>query len=120
MKIGEKLVIQILGIDRSFYGGMTFGMTSVDPSGLNQVDLPDDSDLLLDRPEYWVVNKDICNIPELGDEISIYLNEEGECFVPYHFNIGLCRDVPMMGGCARRSPKKKHNSLMYLIHLKMQ
>ncbi|XP_064630154.1 protein neuralized-like [Lineus longissimus] len=78
MKIGEKLVIQVLGIDRSFYGGMTFGMTSSDPSGLHQTDLPDDADLLLDRPEYWVVNKDICNIPELGDEISIYLSEEGE------------------------------------------
>nr|KAG5700647.1 hypothetical protein BaRGS_015477 [Batillaria attramentaria] len=34
--------------------------------------------LLLDRPEYWVVNKDVCRNPEVGDELSFAVTNEGE------------------------------------------
>uniref|UniRef100_A0A2C9K4A1 RING-type domain-containing protein n=1 Tax=Biomphalaria glabrata TaxID=6526 RepID=A0A2C9K4A1_BIOGL len=69
---------QVLSIDRSFFGGLGFGLTACDPSTVDPGSLPDDSDLLLDRLEYWVVNKDICRNPEIGDELSFHLTESGE------------------------------------------
>ncbi len=77
MRMGEKFVMQILAIDRAYSGGLTFGMTACDPSDIPSDQLPDDSDLLLDRPEYWVVNKDVCSAPEVGDELSFHMTEEG-------------------------------------------
>ncbi|XP_041370418.1 protein neuralized-like [Gigantopelta aegis] len=78
LRCGEKVVIQILGVDRSYTGGLAFGLTACNPSALSPFDLPDDSDLLLDRQEYWVVNKDVCRSPDVGDELSFYLTGEGE------------------------------------------
>ena len=77
LRCGEKVVIQILGVDRSYIGGLAFGLTACNPGILSPVDLPDDSDLLLDRQEYWVVNKDVCRSPDIGDELSFYLTSEG-------------------------------------------
>ncbi|XP_059165109.1 protein neuralized-like isoform X2 [Physella acuta] len=78
VRCGETIVIQVLGIDRSYIGGLGFGLTACDPSKVDPNTLPDDSDLLLDRLEYWVVNKDVCRNPEVGDELSFYLTESGE------------------------------------------
>ncbi|KAK6185585.1 hypothetical protein SNE40_007786 [Patella caerulea] len=75
---GEKIVIQILNIEQLYVGGIAFGLTVCDPATLTGDDLPDDSDWLLDRKEYWVVNKDICRKPDVGDELSFYLTSEGE------------------------------------------
>lgn len=75
---GQKLVVQILGVDRSYIGGLGFGLTACDPMTLTSTSLPDDADLLLDRPEYWVVNKDICRNPEVGDELGFTVTNEGE------------------------------------------
>ncbi|XP_013420757.1 protein neuralized isoform X2 [Lingula anatina] len=80
LRCGEKIVIQILGIDRTYVGGLAFGLTACDPSALTPSELPDDSDLLLDRPEYWVVNKDVCSLAELGDELSFTMSSEGEVY----------------------------------------
>lgn len=74
---GETLVVQILSTDKTFCGGLAFGMTACDPHNVDPNDLPDDSDLLLDRGEYWVVNKDVCAQPEVGDELSFSLSLEG-------------------------------------------
>jgi len=41
--------------------------------------LPDDSDLLLDRPEYWVVNKDVYAKAQVADELTFHLTEDGKC-----------------------------------------
>ena len=70
-------MIQILSVDRTYVGGLAFGMTACDPSNVNSAELPDDSDLLLDRPEYWIVNKDVYSNPEIGDELCFHLNNEG-------------------------------------------
>ncbi|KAK3095851.1 hypothetical protein FSP39_020003 [Pinctada imbricata] len=78
LKCGEKIVIQILGVDRSYVGGLAFGFTAFDPVHVNSEELPDDSDLLLDRKEYWVVNKDVCRAPEIGDELCFHLSLNGE------------------------------------------
>ncbi|KAK7110356.1 hypothetical protein V1264_014242 [Littorina saxatilis] len=74
----QKIVLQVLGVDHSFIGGLGFGLTACDPSTVTASSLPDDADLLLDRPEYWVVNKDVCRNPEVGDELSFAVTGEGE------------------------------------------
>jgi len=77
-RLDDALCISILAIDASFSGSLAFGLTCCDPSALWTDLLPDDSDLLLDRPEYWVVNKDVCAGPEVGDQLIFHLTKEGK------------------------------------------
>lgn len=78
IKIGERLIIQILKTDTMFVGSLALGLTSCDPSTLQMSDLPDDSDLLLDRPEYWVVSKDVASTLVRGDELCFSISGNGE------------------------------------------
>ncbi|CAG2204659.1 NEUR [Mytilus edulis] len=78
LKCGEKVVLQVLGIDRSYVGGLAVGFTTCSPDSVSQSELPDDADLLLDRMEYWVVNKDVYRSPEIGDELCFHLTNDGE------------------------------------------
>ncbi|KAG8221979.1 hypothetical protein J437_LFUL003359 [Ladona fulva] len=82
--LGEKIVIQVLATDPVYVGALAFGLTSCNPSQLPGfgADLPDDSDLLLDRPEYWVVSKDVAGSrPERGDEICVSFTLNGEVLI---------------------------------------
>lgn len=76
--VGEKLVLQVLKTDELYAGSLAFGLTTCDPSYLNLADLPDDSHQLLDRPEYWVVIKDVASKPMAGDEIAFSVTASGE------------------------------------------
>lgn len=76
--LDDALCVSILAIDASFSGSLAFGLTCCDPAVLRPDLLPDDSDLLLDRPEYWVVNKDVCAGPEVGDQLIFHLTKEGK------------------------------------------
>jgi len=78
LHLGERLVTSVTAVERDYVGGLTFGMTSCDPNSLHITDLPDDADLLLDRPEYWVVHKDVCAKPDVGDELSFSLTSSGK------------------------------------------
>ena len=80
IKYGEQFIIQILKNDSLYGGSLALGLTSCNPSNLLPGDLPDDSDVLLDRPEYWVVSKDIGQIMTLqrGDEIKFSVTMHGE------------------------------------------
>lgn len=79
MNVLSLLWPKVLSVDRSFISGLSFGLTACDPATVDPNSLPDDSDLLLDRLEYWVVNKDVCRNPEVGDELSFYMSGDGEC-----------------------------------------
>jgi len=79
LHLGEQLVTSVSAVERDYVGGLAFGMTSCDPNSLHITDLPDDADLLLDRPEYWVVHKDVCAKPDVGDELSFSLTSSGQC-----------------------------------------
>lgn len=61
-----------------YIGALALGLTSCDPARLTVADLPDDSDLLLDRPEYWVVSKDVASSPQRFDEIAFTVTHFGE------------------------------------------
>ncbi|XP_043273355.1 protein neuralized isoform X3 [Venturia canescens] len=76
--LGERLVVQILSTEPMYVGALALGLTSCDPARLSAEDLPDDSDLLLDRPEYWVVSKDVAMSPQAGDEIAFTVTHYGE------------------------------------------
>lgn len=78
IRIGEKLIVQVLRTEPMYVGALAMGLTSCDPATLTPSDLPDDSDLLLDRPEYWVVSKDIASNPVRGDEIIFSITPNGE------------------------------------------
>lgn len=78
LRIGETIIVQILRKDNVYIGGLALGLTSCDPAHLSPEDLPDDSDQLLDRPEYWVVSKDVAAAPNTGDEIAICVTPTGE------------------------------------------
>nr|CAG4647769.1 EOG090X03H5 [Moina brachiata] len=75
---GESWVVQIVQTESIYVGGMGFGFTTCNPASLAPVDLPDDADQLLDRPEYWVISKDVAHGPLLGDEIEFHLSHSGE------------------------------------------
>ncbi|XP_053697797.1 protein neuralized isoform X2 [Sabethes cyaneus] len=81
IKIGERLIIQIMKTDTMFVGSLALGLTSCDPATLQLSDLPDDSDLLLDRPEYWVVSKDVASTLVRGDELCFSISVNGEVSV---------------------------------------
>ncbi|RWS30512.1 protein neuralized-like protein [Leptotrombidium deliense] len=78
LNLEEKLVFQILQTDELYTGSLAFGLTSCNPSFLNSEDLPDDPHHLLERPEYWVVIKDVASSPVSGDEIGIKICDNGE------------------------------------------
>jgi protein neuralized len=60
---GQYFCLQIVGIDQGMREAeisLGLGCTSCDPATLDaRIDLPDDADDLLDRPEYWVVYKNV-------------------------------------------------------------
>ena len=61
-------------------------MTSCDPDELRATYpdadevLGDDPDVLMDRPEYWVVVKNVPSDPtsEIGDELTFKLTDDGQ------------------------------------------
>ncbi|CAJ0927194.1 unnamed protein product [Ranitomeya imitator] len=55
--IGETLFIETGQLPLPYYGSLSFGITSCDPSTLRTYDLPSNPDYLLDRKEYWVVHQ---------------------------------------------------------------
>jgi protein neuralized len=77
IQLGEKVVIQVLATEPMYVGALAFGLTSCDPGMIQGADLPDDADLLLDRPEYWVVSKDVASFPQRGDELSFSVTHTG-------------------------------------------
>ncbi|XP_073836647.1 E3 ubiquitin-protein ligase neur isoform X2 [Musca autumnalis] len=78
IRIGEKIIVQILKTEQMYVGALALGLTSCNPAALQPGDLPNDSDFLLDRPEYWVVSKDIAAAPQRGDEIAFFVAPNGE------------------------------------------
>ncbi|KAJ8705770.1 hypothetical protein PYW08_012816 [Mythimna loreyi] len=78
MRPGQTIVVQILATEAAYAGSLAIGLTSCDPATLRPCDLPDDAELLLDRPEYWVVRRDAANGLRRGDELAVTLTQDGE------------------------------------------
>lgn len=80
LRVGEKLVLQVLATLPAYDGGLALGLTACDPAHLTPASFPADSDLLLDRSEYWVVAKDVASKPRRGDELAFYIGRSGEIY----------------------------------------
>ncbi|KOB69918.1 putative neuralized, partial [Operophtera brumata] len=78
MRPGQTIVVQVLVTEAAYAGSLAIGLTSCDPATLRTCDLPDDAELLLDRPEYWVVRRDAANGLRRGDELAVTLTLDGE------------------------------------------
>jgi protein neuralized len=78
MRPGQTIVVQILATESAYAGSLAIGLTSCDPATLRPCDLPADAELLLDRPEYWVVRRDAANGLGRGDELAVTLTLDGE------------------------------------------
>ena len=75
---GESLTVRVLETESSYIGSLAFGLTGADPRQLLSNDLPDVSDLLSQRPEYWVSTKDVLPHPQAGDQLCFTLGLDGE------------------------------------------
>uniref|UniRef100_A0A8C5U2J9 E3 ubiquitin-protein ligase NEURL1B n=1 Tax=Malurus cyaneus samueli TaxID=2593467 RepID=A0A8C5U2J9_9PASS len=77
LHIGESLFVEVGHLGLPYYGALSFGITSCDPSTLRTNELPADPDFLLDRKEYWVVYR---AFPVLnnGDILSFMVLPNGE------------------------------------------
>jgi len=82
---GKSFCIQIVGLDQSMNESkmsLGIGCTTCNPTQLTPRDLPDDADDLLDRPEYWVVHKNLFNMhasnnrqASVADELCFLVDE---------------------------------------------
>jgi len=74
---GESLAIRVLETESTYIGSLAFGLTGADPRQVHRHELPEDSDLLSQRPEYWVHTKDVLPNPHEGDELCFTLGLDG-------------------------------------------
>ena len=74
---GESMVVRILETESTYIGSLAFGLSGAEPRHLSSSSLPEDSELLLARPEYWVLSKDVLANPHAGDEICLTLALDG-------------------------------------------
>lgn len=77
MRPNERLQVKVIGVDSGFSEFLTFGLTTCNPSSLQDTvrSLPEDTDALYDRPEYWVFKKDLkCG---LDDELVFITSDDG-------------------------------------------
>jgi len=74
---GESLAVRVLKTESSYIGSLAFGLTSFDLGQKQSLKLPDNSDLLSQRPEYWVHSKDVLPHPHQGDHLVFTLGLDG-------------------------------------------
>ena len=89
IKVGERIVVQILETDASYSGSLAFGLTSCNPSQLSTHKLPENSDSLIYQQGYWVVSKDVAQSPDVGDELSFRINLDGTVDLSTNGNTSL-------------------------------
>lgn len=80
MSINEKLMVRVTGVDRTFARSFTFGLTTCDPSALEDEAprLPNDHRALLNRPEVWVFKEDVDKDCGVDDELVFVMREGGD------------------------------------------
>ena len=77
IKLDERIVLQVLETDALYSGSLAFGLTSCNPSQLSSHKLPENSDSLVRQSGYWVVTKDVAQSPDVGDELSFRIKQDG-------------------------------------------
>lgn len=81
IKMNEDITVIVMKNTPEFMGSLAFGLTSCDPSTIEEMSsLPADSDNLLDRPEYWVCIKNVAVNPRAGDIATFRVQPSGILF----------------------------------------
>ncbi|KAH8039273.1 hypothetical protein HPB51_005519 [Rhipicephalus microplus] len=78
--LNEIAASNMIGMDQLLSGSLAFGLTTCNPASLQHTasELPADLEALLDRPEYWVFQKDIPCL--LNDELTFVTGDDGSVF----------------------------------------
>ncbi|VDP21434.1 unnamed protein product [Soboliphyme baturini] len=97
LEFNQTVVIQVLNVLENRDSGLSVGVTSANPDRLRQECLPFDSDLLLDRPEYWVVSKEVIGKPKLHDELGFFLNRSGNYEQMFYVTTPRLRQAATLG-----------------------
>ncbi|XP_037289999.1 E3 ubiquitin-protein ligase neur [Rhipicephalus microplus] len=98
----ERLTIKVTGMDQLLSGSLAFGLTTCNPASLQHTasELPADLEALLDRPEYWVFQKDIPCL--LNDELTFVTGDDGK--VQYSQNNGPFKMLMYVDGTQQFYP----------------
>ncbi|XP_037513098.1 protein neuralized isoform X2 [Rhipicephalus sanguineus] len=98
----ERLTVKVTGMDQLLSGSLAFGLTTCNPASLAHTapELPADLDALLDRPEYWVFQKDIPCL--LNDELTFVTGDDGR--VQYSQNNGPFKTIMYVDGTQQFYP----------------
>lgn len=103
MIVHHSLCIQIIDIDLSITDNnnnnsntsetsLAFGCTNCPVDQINKIELPNDSYELLNREEYWIVNKNILNNPSVGDELCFLIDNSGKfMFISFNYSFMLIK-----------------------------
>ncbi|XP_069100746.1 E3 ubiquitin-protein ligase NEURL1B [Pleurodeles waltl] len=77
LHIGEALFVEVGHLGLPYCGSLVFGITSCDPGTLRTTELPADPECLMDRKEYWAINR---GFPAFGngDVLSFSILSNGE------------------------------------------
>lgn len=78
LEIGEKYVVQITKTSPLYVGSLSFGVTCCNPNNIAIGELPDDPNQLVDRPEYWVMSRNVAEETKPGDVLMFSINNNGK------------------------------------------
>ena len=76
LRVNEEIFIKVVKLNHAYVSHMGVGVTTCNPTSLEESILPDDAEDLLDRPEYWVMTRDF-DEPGAGDILGFMVDAEG-------------------------------------------
>lgn len=77
LTVGDRYVVQITKTSQLYVGSLSFGVTCCDPNTVRVGELPDDPNQLVDRPEYWVMSRNVAEDTRPGDLLTFTINDNG-------------------------------------------
>lgn len=77
LTVGDRYVVQITKTSQLYVGSLSFGVTCCDPNTVRVGELPDDPNQLVDRPEYWVMSRNVAEDTRPGDLLTFTVDDNG-------------------------------------------
>ncbi|KAH7964500.1 hypothetical protein HPB51_027262 [Rhipicephalus microplus] len=104
--LNEIAASNMIGMDQLLSGSLAFGLTTCNPASLQHTasELPADLEALLDRPEYWVFQKDIPCL--LNDELTFVTGDDGSKRGSPVTKIEQSTEQPIVEKSTAKAPKK--------------
>ncbi len=77
LRVNEEIYVKVMKLNHAYVSHMGVGVTTCNPTSLEETILPDDAEDLLDRPEYWVMTRDF-EEPGVGDILGFMVDSDGK------------------------------------------